>query len=151
MSLLVQLYDVSDPKNKINKTLNNGVDVSCEVTESFSVAAPQLLLDAGQAAAYINKNYAYIPEFGRYYFVEPPEYEGAFVKLTLEVDVLYTYRFDILNSDIIAKRSSTRYNKYIVDGVYGVTNRGERHISRFPGSFEADNSGNKYVLKIGGA
>lgn len=151
MAVSVQLFDVSDPINKINKSLNNGITVSADVTESFSVSNPVLILDANQAGQYITKNYAYIPEFGRYYFVDPPIYERGFVLLKLSVDVLYTYRYDIMNADIIAKRSTSKFNPYIIDGVVRTTNASRRFISRFPGEFDATESGRHYVLRIGGA
>ena len=51
-------------------------------------------------------NYAYIPEFGRYYYVDPPELDGKEDIFTLHVDVLMSYSNDIKNSNVIASRSN---------------------------------------------
>ena len=60
----VTLYKVSDPNNKLIKTLGTGTDVSAAAYDPQSVEQPQLLLSTANS----DYNYAYISDFGKYYF-----------------------------------------------------------------------------------
>ena len=65
--------------------------------------------------------YAYIAEFGRYYFVEDWIWNTALWDVSLTVDVLATYRTEIGNSYAYVERCAHTYNPYAVDNLYPTT------------------------------
>lgn len=71
-------------------------------------------------ASYINKvltaNYAYIPEFNRYYFVTDITAIGRNLwMISMSVDVLMSYYGDILNLNAFIARNQNDYDSYVVD------------------------------------
>lgn len=61
-------------------------------------------------------NYAYIPEFSRYYYVEDKTHVRTdVVDLTLVVDVLQSHYNEFIQCPMIASRSSNTYNKFLPD------------------------------------
>ena len=61
-------------------------------------------------------NYAYIPEFSRYYYVEEMNHVRTYiVDLTLVVDVLQSHYLEFIQCPMIASRSSNTYNKFVPD------------------------------------
>lgn len=63
-------------------------------------------------------NYVYLADFERYYFVREITYSQQYVFITLECDVLYTYRDSIRNVKAIVKRQETNCNYYLDDEKY---------------------------------
>ena len=64
----------------------------------------------------MNFNYAYISDFGRYYYVDPPEIAGKEDIFYLHVDVLMSFYNDIKASVGIATRSQY-YNRNLADNL----------------------------------
>lgn len=70
-------------------------------------------------------NYAYIPKFGRYYFVTNVTWNEGFWEFQLAVDVLASYAGDIGQSSHYILRtnsSTTDYDPMITDTMYPATN-----------------------------
>lgn len=66
----------------------------------------------------LNFNYAYIPEFRRYYFVSDitTTNTGLYI-VSLIVDVLYTYKDELLSLEGIVERNEFDYNELIDDSL----------------------------------
>ena len=63
-------------------------------------------------------NYAYIANFGRYYFIEGQRIlPGNQIELSLKVDVLMSWKTVINDSNVIAIRSTNRGHKMIPDNI----------------------------------
>lgn len=96
----VILYNNSEPNIKVNKTLGTPIATISNVKTlegMSSVDKPVIRLKRNNA--YLTANYAYIPEYSSYYFVEDRgEEQGGFLILYLAVDVLMTDRVGINNS-----------------------------------------------------
>lgn len=70
-----------------------------------------------QGASLPKANYAYIPEFNRYYFMtEPRSIRTNLWEISLSVDPLYTYYKGILSLEAYVERSTAHINPDIVDG-----------------------------------
>lgn len=111
----VTLYKVSDPNNKLIKTLGTGTDVSAAAYDPQSVEQPQLLLSTANS----DYNYAYISDFGKYYFIgEPILNNDGILVYPLTLDPLMTYADDILNLDAVIQRQAENFNEYINDGTF---------------------------------
>lgn len=129
----IQLLSISDDTRKINKTVNQITELlPCAVTEdSNSILNPRLLLKWN--TGYIGANYAYIPEFQRYYFIDDISLNtGGNCVISLSVDVLYTYSAQILQMTVTAARSSNKYNRYLNDNQQVTTNNPINQIKKLP-------------------
>ena len=67
--MIITFYNVSDPRNKVNKTLSNGSDFSGSIKNETSILDPVVLIN-GDITGF---NYCYIPLFNRYYFINDVE------------------------------------------------------------------------------
>ena len=130
----IQLLSISDDTRKINKTVKQITELlPCAVTEdSNSILNPRLLLKWNES--YIGANYAYIPEFQRYYFIDDISLNtGGNCVVSLSVDVLYTYSAQIMQLTVTASRSSNKYNRYLNDNEQVTTNKPINQIKQFGG------------------
>lgn len=112
----ITLYNCTDDERKLNKTLTAVKTTDAVLlNDGFSYLAPSLLL-RGSPADFVGVNYAYIPDLGRYYYIRDITIEHADrVRLYLSVDVLMSWRTQILDLDVIALRSTNHGNQYIID------------------------------------
>lgn len=79
---------------------------SCALTQPCDIEQPSVILaySAADARAY---NYAYIADFGRYYFIVGRETDSAGqLHLNLQSDPLYTWVSDIEDWDLMISRSA---------------------------------------------
>lgn len=103
--------------NRINKSgyLNLTDHVgSIKDPGNVDILAPSVLIDASIAGA----NYAYIPDFGRYYFVTGLDIiRTGLTLVTLKVDPLATFAAQILGLGCVCERTSaySQQNGYLVD------------------------------------
>ena len=92
------LYKTTDASNVIGKTMNEVSHVNITMKKTEDIEAPKIVLtDTGLAC-----NYAKIPFFNRYYFID--EFKrgtSGLITLVLRVDVLETYKEDILESNAV--------------------------------------------------
>ena len=63
-------------------------------------------------------NYAYIKEFERYYFITEWTFEGGIWTAQMSVDVLATYRDEILAMNAYVLRSSSYHNPKVIDTIF---------------------------------
>lgn len=83
----------------------------------------------------IDFNYAYIDSFSRYYFLSSCVYVGDnLCELTFTVDVLESYKADILSLDAIIERNEHIFDASIVDKMQ-VFNAGHK-ITHYYGDIE---------------
>lgn len=108
----VTFYNATFNRKRVVKTLPSGITTAVSVKDACDVHDPviRLVHDASHMAF----NYAYIPDFGRYYYVDPPEIDGKEDIFYLHVDVLMSYANDIKASKGTATRSNF-YNRNIPD------------------------------------
>lgn len=139
----VVFYNTKIKKNEVNKTLGTGTTISCELKNGSSIEDPVLLMT--HDATMFNYNYAYIADFGRYYFIAGREIAEHTEYLTLHVDVLKSFANDIKASNGIATRSQF-YNKNIADNLI-VPLESERVTYR---KLSSPITGGTYVAIIGG-
>lgn len=118
--MTLYLYNNGDAPERLDKNVsspttvtvsNNGVNMELGVTRP-------IITVAGNLSGY---NYAYISDFGRYYYIDDITIiRDGISQLRLRVDVLMSFNGDIKALPAIAKRVGTdsNYNlfsKYIVD------------------------------------
>lgn len=147
MSFSVNFYQTASRTNDLNKALTALNTVECTATGEMTL--DKLYLDIDFDAFNLAANYCYIDAFKRYYFVVPT-IVGNLVKCELESDPLVSFKSDVLNADVIANRSSSSFNRYLKDEIGKVTPKVTTFVSRFAYTFDTSNTGNHYVLTVGG-
>ena len=76
------------------------------------------IIDIKTNASLSEFNYAYIPDFKRYYFVDDVSWNLGIWSLSLRVDVLGSFRTDIRRSRQYVLRSASQSDGSIVDNMY---------------------------------
>ena len=111
--MTVIFYKYNDIKNKINKTLENGLTVNDVIMHNdFDITAFELLIkDTNFNSEY---NYCYIQDLGRYYFIESVEkMNGTIYKIRLTVDVLKSFSTQIENINAIITKSENPDDNFV--------------------------------------
>lgn len=121
----MDVYLISFTK-KTNSTstpnLTGVTPFSCKLKAPCSIMQPVLqfnFADAFKNSLYMC-NYAYIPDFHRYYRVVNWSYNGALAECSLKVDVLTSFKSAITASSQYVLRSASAYDGYIKDTKYPV-------------------------------
>ena len=111
--MTVIFYKYNGIKNKINKTLENGLTVNDVIMHNdFDITAFELLIkDTNFNSEY---NYCYIQDLGRYYFIESVQkMNGTIYKIRLTVDVLKSFSTQIENIQVIITKSENPDNDFV--------------------------------------
>lgn len=116
----VKLYNYNKISNSTKRPSDTaGVSFLCTIKSVTSILNPIIdIVDKTGNNRIPLYNYAYIPEFKRYYFITDITYDIGIWTLSLSIDVLASFRSDILNSTQYVLRSSSRYDPDIVDDLY---------------------------------
>lgn len=133
-------YKISNVNNKVNKTLPDTPDLTLEGTlrDACDILNPVIKIEKSGVPDY---NYVYIPEFGRYYFMAPAKsIHNNIWEVSLHVDVLYTYRQQILTAPCIVAKSTSNYNLYLQDSNYKCYANPYIFSERWPSGFNVENA-----------
>lgn len=139
-------YNVSDPRC-INKTLIEGSTFEGQARDQISIMNPVVLFDTEDIIKY---NYAYIPEFERYYSIDNiVAYRNNLYEVTMNVDVLMSFRRDILNCVAVVDKQAMQENgdEYIDDGSLVTDNVMFTEVLEFEDGF---NDSVEYILIVAG-
>ena len=93
----IQFYNNMSGINILNKKLQMvGTEIEFTLKKDTNIINPILILKN-----YIGGNYCYIPDFGRYYYIDNYNLlSSGMYELYLSVDVLGSYKDDLLNGGI---------------------------------------------------
>lgn len=117
MSFRIDLFNFSKKENSTARP-SNATSFQCTLKADSGIINPVIELDMGLNYAPSNFNYAYIPDFDRYYWIEEWTNEQPLWVASLHVDVLATYKGAIGDSDLYCLRASNRYDGNIIDVLY---------------------------------
>ncbi len=118
MSFKVNLYTLPKRDNSTKQPTGTGVEFSCVLKSGSGIMHPVLSFDLGLTNDPSQYNYAYIPAFERYYFIEEWYFDRALWTATLKVDVLATYKTEIGNSSLYIMRAAGANDGNIIDTLY---------------------------------
>lgn len=141
--MTVNLYTVGINPIVLDKTLGTATDYTCTIKDNMDVINPVIELDFD--ASILNKNYMYIADLGRYYFIQSIVIEGPVIVITGHVDVLKTYSTQIRNGVCTATRSNIKNNT--IPDTMVMTLPTEKITYR---KISTPITGETYVLIIGG-
>lgn len=112
----ITLYSYTGDKNKINKELSGGVSLNNgTLRESSNVVEPDILIGTNPEPY----NYAYIPQFGRYYWITNPEMvRTGLYRIRLKSDPLKSFASEILALSCFCIRTENyeKHEPFIIDG-----------------------------------
>lgn len=109
--MILELYKTIDNNNIINKTLTDMVSYEIKLKDNVDIISPIIILSS--ETLLVNFNYAYIPDFERYYFINSVSINSKNVYvLSLECDVLESFKDDILNSYAYINKAEDGNNYY---------------------------------------
>ena len=143
----ITFYKTKTPAHYLQKTLENAYSWSGTGKGNVNPYNFQMTIPYNSRWFGVNRlNYAYISEWGIYYWVEA-EHVGEYVVLTLSCDSLATGRADIRASRGHIVRSASNGDAYISDPMVTVKPV-TRIVTRKIGAGWA--TGDHYILTIGG-
>ena len=123
----ITLYKTKSANNVINKKLvsEKNLGNNCILTDNTSVTSPTVIMGGITSLDTISDyNNAYIAQCHRYYYINDIiALSGGRVKLILSVDVLMTYKTDILNSTQLVTRQKNKGKMYLADADWTVDGR----------------------------
>ena len=134
----ITLYNTKSEKEKLNKELTELVVVDdAKITTSFDMLKASVILKRNVIDDITKINYLYIDSFKRFYFCEV-SIENGFIILSCDVDVLMSYKTDILKIEATIDRNEFLRNGYIQDDSYKVLAYEEVVCKSFPSGLTND-------------
>jgi hypothetical protein len=124
------LYNNKSPKNKIGKTLTNPNTITGSLRGETSISNFQMLLNIVDLNPY---NYMYIADFGKYYFITNIiSVRTGLWLVTASIDVLESYKSEILSLDVILSTTeSTGSKQYKMGSCWDVLVKDKTDIISF--------------------
>lgn len=142
----ITLYQNISEKNKINKTLVSVATLSGTLKEITSVMNPVITIEYNTPTGF---NYCYIPTFERYYFVSDVTIiRNNLIQLKLSVDVLESFKTQILAQNVIINKSQSNKQLYLPDENWKTLVKTKTDIVNFPNGFLDD--GEFILITAGG-
>lgn len=145
----ITLYTNESEKNKLDKTITNSILLEGNLRDESSIINPIILISSNKEDIPYMYNYAYIPAFGRYYFITDIESVRTGIwRVSMHVDVLMSYKEQIKNLNVIINNSEeTGANNYL-SGEQWITNvKNTTSIVNFPNGL---NDNGEFILITAG-
>ena len=134
-------------KSKIGKNLTSMNVFSGTLREETSVISPVVLMELENPSGY---NYAYIPEFGRYYFIsDMVSVRNGLWRISMKVDVLESFKNYILDLGVILSDSENMgAENYLSGEVWKAKVKEKTDIINFPSGLSE--AGHFILITAGG-
>lgn len=116
MSIAVHLYSFTKRENSTKIPSSGASTYNCVLMDATSLMNPVFKLDIGSNP--IGKNYAYVPDFNRYYFITDITSSQNFWYISCACDVLASFKSEIASQSHYILRSASDYDEYISDNFY---------------------------------
>lgn len=149
----IVLYQNSSDRKRIKKNLREIRDI----TETFRLKAPCSIINPTVILSrqsigdnWALANYAHIPRFKRYYFINNITVEhDSLVSISMSVDPLYTYAAQLLNTQFEIVRSESVNSPYFIDNEKALMNRKiVTHLDL--GNIPQTRNGKNYIITVAG-
>lgn len=143
--MTINLYVNVSEKERVTKTLSLEKSFSGTLREQTSVIDPVISIESTDNLS--QYNYMYIPDFGRYYYIRNVEsVKNGLWRITGHVDVLMSFKSQILQNSGVIERQENKWNLYLPDPDFQTSNKTQIQTKKFPKGF-----GNRsYILVISG-
>ena len=143
----ITLYQTLSERERINKVLGSYIALTGTLRSESSVINPSFLIEYENPSDY---NYCYIPTFGRYYFITNiTSVRNNIWRIDCSVDVLMSFRYEILNLEVIVSKDSLPDTESYMNGdVWQSTVKTKTDIINFPNGLL--DSGEYILITSGG-
>ena len=147
MAITVTLYSFEKRDNSTKRPSSGGTDYSCTLIDSTSLMNPSFKLSIGSNP--IGKNYCYVSDFNRYYFINDITSYQNFWIINCTCDVLASFKTQIGAESHYVLRSASQRDEYISDNAYisKITQKGTHIITSTSMNW---NTGHSYIVGITG-
>lgn len=146
--MVIRLYRFAKRPNSTKLPSGSGETLQCEVFEPCSVTSPTIIIAGEDPTGY---NYAYISKWERYYFIQDWVYRDGRWFLSLMVDVLGSWRGDIMASSQYVSRSASSGNIGIQDDVFPTYAHPSTVVQNEPSPWETGSAGTYVAGILGGS
>lgn len=146
----ITLYKNKSGNNVVSKTLVDDKDYNDVVLkENTTLEKPTLIIGGLGLASLYKYNYLYIPNFHRYYFIDDRiAMTGKRIQLNCRVDVLMSFKDDILKSKQLVVRQEKKKNLMIQDSMLPLHGNSKYEMKNFGNALNPNS--NKYYIAIQG-
>lgn len=144
--MTINLYKIKDDKNRLTKNLpDTYTTLTGNVRDAVDLLDPVILVNSGTTV--YDFNYMYIPDFKRYYFITGiTGINSGITQIQGHVDVLMSFKSEILKCEAIIARQENVFNWYLTDPMINL--KANPIVSRqLPDNWVAEN---KYAFKGAG-
>lgn len=127
----IRLYNNTSEQNAINKNITNETVLTGSLRNDSNIKNPVILINS---TSIITQNYAYIPEFHRYYYInEITSIRSGILSISLLCDVLMSFKDDILSCNAVINHTTlTGTNRYLQSEIYKTMVKDFTDIIPFP-------------------
>ena len=131
--MTIKTYRFLGDSRKIDKSLTLVKTYSnADIVGNMDIQSPIISLQLDSFTEVINFNYIYIPELRRYYYVENSTIrEDGFVQIQCKVDVLKSFKTDILASIQYVERQENKCSYRVPDNGYTIKSNRNLTIKNF--------------------
>ena len=130
----------------INKSLTAVTSLQGSLKEPCNIENPEITIEN---SGVLGANYCYISEFGRYYYINNQIIlSNNRVKLGLTVDVLESFKTQILGLETIIENSTSQNDNYLSSDIWRANVKTKTDILNFPSGF--NESGSFILITAGG-
>lgn len=146
MAFTISLFKTNSENNRVVKTLTDENQLSGELRNQTSVLNPSIRIESTDNIS--TYNYAYISEFGRYYYItDIMSVRTNCWIVSLRCDVLMSYKDEIKTITGVVVRQESNPNKLLVDRLERIQSDKEIDILYYPDAFSKNL---QYVLVTAG-
>lgn len=145
----ITFYKTASETNRLTKALTLPVEFNGTLKDETDLLNPEITFEADVNLT--GYNFAYIEEFGRYYFINGfTSVRNNLWRVSLHVDVLMTYRDGILQNDVIIdKQQGTNFSsEFYNDGSFAHREDVFIETHEYPYGFNDDG---EFILLTAGA
>ena len=134
MAFTISLFKTASENNRVVKTLTDEKQLSGELRNQTSVLNPSIRIESADNIS--SYNYAYISEFGRYYYItDIVSVRTNCWTISLRCDVLMSYSDQIKSITGVVVRQESNPNKLLVDRLERLQSNKEIDILYYPDAF----------------
>ena len=134
MAFTISLFKTASENNRVVKTLTDEKQLSGELRNQTSVLNPSIRIESADNIS--SYNYAYISEFGRYYYItDIVNVRTNCWTVSLRCDVLMSYSAQIKAITGVVVRQESNPNKLLVDRLERLQSNKEIDILYYPDAF----------------
>lgn len=134
MAFTISLFKTASENNRVVKTLTDEKQLSGELRNQTSILNPSIRIESADNIS--TYNYAYIPEFGRYYYItDITSVRTNCWIISLRCDVLMSYSDQIKAIIGVVVRQESNPNKLLVDRLERLQSNKEIDIIYYPDAF----------------